>query len=193
MNTTKNSFKKQSSGRGRSAAIATVAVIIVAGAAFGAYSLLHKDPVKIADASDSQAAKSDFAGDSQKTVPENTPTPDANGTDQNGVISSSTPSSSQWSKSKDGSSVIVYSPAKNGLLTSGASVFGTAKSSSVSYRLSDNEAGPLASDTAKVVDGKFSIKLTFSTSASTGTVEIFNQPDPYGPESNNVVIPVRFK
>jgi hypothetical protein len=138
------------------------------------------------------SAQADYS-EGDKNIPSGTPESNASGTDQNGSIADQTPPSSDWSSSSDGNSIVVYSPAKNGLLTSGSSVFGRATSNTVSYRLSDSASGLLTSGTANVVDGKFSIKLSFSAAASTGNVEVFNQTDPYSPESNNVIIPVRLQ
>lgn len=138
------------------------------------------------------SAQDDFPG-GNKPVPPTTPEPSASGTDQNGSTDSQTPDQSTWSTSKDGTSIVVYGPAQNSLFTSGSSVFGSATSDTVSYRLSDNVSGLLTSGTANVVDGKFSIKLSFTSSASAGNIEIFNQQNLYGPESNNVLIPVKFK
>jgi len=174
--------------------ILVLLVVVAAGALV--FHLTHKSrpsySTNAKTTSTAPSAQNDFQGDNQKTVPETVPEANASGADQNGSIDT-IPPSSQWTKSDDGTSIIVYGPAKNSSFASGDLVFGAANSGTVSYRLSDSVSGLLTSGTASVVDGKFSIKLSFSTSADSGNIEIFNQKDPYSPESNNVLVPVRFK
>jgi hypothetical protein len=144
--------------------------------------------------STAKSAQDNFGGDNQKIVPATTPIASVNVSDQNGSISQSIPPSSQWSTSQDKTSLVVYSPSQNSLFSSGSVVFGTAaEASTVSYRLTDSVSGVITTGTANVVDRKFSIKFSFSTTADRGNIEIFNQATPNSPESNNVLIPVRFK
>lgn len=183
----------------RSVALIVVAIVLAAAIYTACARIFHIWPLRhtAAPASDyhttstAPSAQDNFKGD-KKPVPQTTPEPSATGTDQNGAVTNQPPDQSTWSKSPDGHSIIVYAPAKNSTFTSGGSVFGAASSATVSYRLSDAVSGLLTSGTVNVVDGKFSIKLSFSSSASTGNIEVFTQQDSYGPESNNVLIPVRF-
>lgn len=190
-------MKKHSSRRARKPYI-IIALLVITVVLIGGTLWLHdhNKPQYKATAkttSTAKSAQSDFEGDSQKTIPASTPDPDATATDESSNATLPTTSASQWSKSKDGTSIIVYSPTPNNLFTSGDTVTGTATSSSVSYRLTDSVSGNLTNGTASVVNGKFSIKFTFATSASTGNVEVFNQENSFSPETNNVLIPVRFK
>ena len=123
---------------------------------------------------------SNDAGDSGNTV-----------TDNNGNVST-TPPSSQWSKSKDGTSIVVYTPTANGTLASGDTLSGTSTGTSVSFRLVDNVSGVISQGKLAVVSGKFSGTFNFSTSATEGQVDVFNQASDQT-ESNNVTIPVSFK
>lgn len=144
--------------------------------------------------SKSATAQSDFNGGDKRSTDTNTNTA-ANGadntlTDNNGAVSS-TPQSSQWSKSTDGSSIIVYGPAANSNLSDGAVLSGAATGSRVSFRLVDNLSGVIANGSISVVNGKFSGTLHFSTQATEGQIVVFDQA-PDGTESNNTTIPVRF-
>lgn len=123
--------------------------------------------------------------------------PDANisnsATDTLGSIpTQQAPSSSMWTKSKDGSSIVVMSPVSKGLVKSGDSIYGTAESDKVFYELEDDVSGIILQGEVSVVDGRFSIKLNFSTSGTNGRINIYNQVAD-GTESNNVSIDVRFK
>jgi hypothetical protein len=110
--------------------------------------------------------------------------------DNKGVIDS-VPSESVWTKSADGSSVIVYGPAANQTLKSGQKLTGTSTATVVNFRLIDNVQGVIATGTIDVIDGKFSGTFDFSTTADQGQVDIFTTA-PNGSEANTVSIPVRF-
>jgi hypothetical protein len=181
--------------------LAVIAVVYVAGAqALGWWPHLRSTGNKVGGNSPAQTtstaptAQSNYNGGSERPTTTNSNTA-ANGanntvTDNNGSSPTTTPSSS-WSKSADGSSIVVYTPAANGLLTSGDSVSGTSTQPSVSFRLVDNLSGVIAEGKLTVVNGKFSGTFSFSTKATGGQVDIFNQAAD-GTESNNVAIPVRF-
>ena len=83
-------------------------------------------------------------------------------------------------------------PAKDSLFSNGDTVYGTAVSGTVSYELEDDVSGVILQGQAKVVSGRFSVKLSFSTSGVNGKINIFNQASD-GSESNNVSVDVRFK
>lgn len=112
-------------------------------------------------------------------------------TDNNGVITN-TPAENTWSKSPDGSSIIVYTPAQNQVLLSGQTISGSATVSRVNFRLIDNLSGVIAQGSIDVTNGKFSGTFNFSTAASEGRVDVYTA-NAEGVESNNVAIPVRFK
>lgn len=112
-------------------------------------------------------------------------------TDNNGVITD-TPPESSWTKSQDGASIIVYTPAQNQVLSSGQTISGSATVSRVNFRLIDNLTGVIAQGSIDVKGGKFSGTFNFSTTASEGRVDVFTA-NTEGVESNNVAIPVRFK
>lgn len=170
-----------------------VAAILVLGAGAVVFAMISRDDNTTTPSADSlPTAQSDFNGNEVKQQPNKTPDANASATDNNGSNASATPPSSQWTTSKDGSSIIVYSPSSNSKFSSGSTVYGTAKSSAVSYELEDTVSGVIAQGTANVVNGKFSVDFSFSTSASSGKINIFNQ-DPQGVVSNIVIVPVSFK
>ncbi len=98
--------------------------------------------------------------------------------------------SEQWTKSPDGS-LVVHAPYSNKSLVAGDILSGASSGSRVSYRLIDNVSGQIAQGSLRVVDGKFSGVFEFSTKATEGQVDVFNQA-PDGTETNNISIPVRF-
>lgn len=112
-------------------------------------------------------------------------------TDNKGVVSA-TPAESTWSKSPDGSSIIVYTPTQNQILSSGQTLSGASTASQVNFRLIDNVSGVIAQGSITVVDGKFSGTFNFTTTGTQGRVDVFTA-NAEGVESNNVAIPVRFK
>lgn len=137
-------------------------------------------------------AQSNFNSGTVKRQPANTPDSVASATDNNGSATMTTPPSSQWTTSKDGSSIVIYSPSPNTVVSSGDTVYGTAKTTTVSYELEDNVSGVTTQGVANVVNGKFSIKFTFTTKATSGKINIFNQ-DAEGVIKNIVTVPVSFK
>lgn len=109
-------------------------------------------------------------------------------TDNNGQTTDVTPSDS-WSYSKN-KSLVVHSPTAQQVLKSGSLLEGSSTSNKISFRLIDNVSGVIAQGDLNVIDGKFSGKFLFSTSANEGRVDIFTI-NPDGTESNNISIDVR--
>lgn len=137
------------------------------------------------------SAQSSFTGnDTSKQDHSSVDKPSVKITDNSGTLSS-IPASQYWSKSSDGSSIIVYTPSQNEALNKSVTISGQATSKQVSYRVIDNVTGLISSGNINVIDGKFSASLTFSTTATEGRVDVFNQSD-YGKETNDVSVPVRF-
>ena len=132
-------------------------------------------------------AQSDYTGGS----PRSTQTTDiAPGTvaDNQGQVST-TPPSTQWSTSPNGA-ITVYSPVQNSVLHSGDTLSGAATGDRVSFRLIDNVSGVISQGSLSVVNGKFSGTFNFSTKATEGRVDVFNQAAD-GTESNNVSVQVK--
>lgn len=88
--------------------------------------------------------------------------------------------------------ITVFQPAKNATLHSGATLSGTAKINTVSYRLIDDKVGVIGSGSLKVKNGKFSGRFSFNSNGSEGRLDIFNQLED-GREVDVIEIPVRFK
>ncbi len=91
----------------------------------------------------------------------------------------------------DSGVIMLHSPSKDQLITSGTLVSGTSKTTSVSYRIKDTERGVIGQGQLTVNNGSFSGKLTIHSSANSGTLEIFSL-DNEGREINRIKIPVRF-
>src|ERR1700740_829198 len=70
---------------------------------------LHKRLVSpVAKTTSTAASAQDNFKGGDKAFAKNTPETSASGTDQHGVTSDQVPPSSQWTKSSDGSSIVVY-------------------------------------------------------------------------------------
>jgi len=105
--------------------------------------------------------------------------------------SPSTPPQSQWVKSADGS-ITLYAPAKDATLTSGDSLSGASSLERVSFRLIDDVSGVIAQGSLSVVNGKFSGKFSFSTTGTSGRLDVFSASSD-GVESSNIEIPIRYR
>lgn len=134
------------------------------------------------------SAQSDFSGGSERSTATTNKTEGiVEDTQGNSTVDTS---SEQWTKSQDGS-LVVYAPYSSKLLASGDILSGVSNGSRVSYRLIDNISGQIAQGSLQVVNGRFSGVFEFSTKATEGQVDVFNQASD-GTETNNVSIPVRF-
>ncbi len=133
---------------------------------------------------------------SKAPPPKNPKTPSSttnNGTatDNNGQVPSGVSNNpSQWAVSTSGA-VTLKSPLKNSTLKSGDTITGAATSSTVQYRLIDDQVGVLAQGAISVVNGSFSASINFKPYASSGRLDIFNI-DANGKEINEVQVPVNF-
>lgn len=110
--------------------------------------------------------------------------------DTNGTISNNIDTSNP-TVSKTGE-ISVFTPKNNTLVSSGFTVSGLSKLSIVSYRIIDEVSGVISTGELRVLDGKFSGVLSFSTNASEGRIDFFGTKFD-GTEYSNVEIPVRFK
>lgn len=137
------------------------------------------------------SAQSDFSSGSPRKEATQSNLNEGTVTDNNGVIPD-TPPESSWTKSPDGASIMVYTPAQNQVLSSGQVISGSATVNRVNFRLIDNLSGVIAQGSIDVINGKFSGTFNFSTTASEGRVDVFTA-NTEGVESNNIAIPVRFR
>lgn len=131
------------------------------------------------------------------TTPAQTSTPkEPNGvpqgttTDNHGQAAVST-NSQQWTTSQSGA-ITLKQPLSGSTFKSGAIIAGSATVSQVQYRLIDNSVGKIAEGTLSVVNGSFSGTVTFQPHASAGQLDVFSTNYPYGPELNEIQIPVNF-
>ena len=189
--------KKVKPSRKKPIILASAVVVLISAIAVAILLYHHKNtahnPSGAKTTSTSPSAQSGFKDGGEKLgnkAPE--PSPTNTGTDNAGSTTPNNTNSSSWNKSSDGSSIVVMSPASNSLFTSGTTVFGTATGSSVHYELEDDVSGVILQGQASVVNGKFSVTLSFSTAGFSGRINIFHQASD-GTESDNVAIPVKFK
>lgn len=88
--------------------------------------------------------------------------------------------------------ISLYVPRKQSTMTSGHTVAGASSLKTVSYRLIDSVSGVIATGELQVINGKFSGKLDFKTSAKEGRLDIYaSRMD--GTEYSNIEIPLRFE
>lgn len=88
--------------------------------------------------------------------------------------------------------ITVYSPQNNTLVSPSIEVAGKSSLASVNYRVIDSATGVVATGVLPVVDGHFAGKLTVSTSAKEGRLDLFaSKAD--GTEYSSIEIPVRFQ
>lgn len=154
--------------------------------------ILNRGPVvdKVSKTtSDTPSAQSDFDSGDDRSAAQSTNKPQINVADTQG--SDKAPNGSAPTTSQD-SIISVYSPAPNGLFVNGASLTGKSSAAKVSYRLMDDVSGVTATGDLMVINGSFSGKFSFSTSASVGRLDVF-QISTGGVERSIVEIPVRFK
>lgn len=135
-----------------------------------------------------ETAQNDFTGGTDRAPAQSNTN---EGTVETNSSQSSVPDESQWSVSNSGL-ITVYSPSKNGLLSSGDALSGKSTLAKVSFRLIDNVTGVIIQGDLPVENGTFSGKFNFSTTATEGRLDIFSA-SPDGVEQNNVELPVRFK
>lgn len=142
--------------------------------------------------SSADTAQDDFSGANERdpgnTMGENRGS--AVVTDTNGNIDSSI-DTNKSTISKNGL-IQVFSPLNDQTLVQDLEITGKSSLDRVSYRLIDNVSGLISAGTIKVVEGNFSGKLTFQTTASEGRLDIYSTTQD-GVESENIEIQVRFR
>jgi hypothetical protein len=175
--------------------ILALVALIFAGVAYGYYAYkanswpfqrTYPEPQEINKPTSEEDERIKDAGNLNQST--NDDSPDSGVSDLGGQ---GTSDSQEGDITSDSGAITLYSPTKDQLLSNGALVSGTAKTTSVSYRIKDTERGVIGQGDLTVNDGKFSGKLTIYSSASTGTFEIFSL-DSEGREINRIKIPVRF-
>lgn len=143
---------------------------------------------RAATTSKAKTAQSDFSQGEQRST---TTTNPSEGTvaDTGGTVAN-LPPSSQWANNGP---LTVYTPVQSSVLHSGDTLSGAYSGSGrVSFRLIDSVSGVISQGALVVVNGKYSGVFNFTTNATEGRVDIFNQAAD-GTESNNVSITVRFQ
>jgi|GEM_PF-1783418 len=93
-------------------------------------------------------------------------------------------------KSQSGK-ITLFSPTEGQDVSKSIDVKGTAEVAVVFYRIHDNSRGMIGNGKLSVVDGKFSGKLSVSTSAQSGTFEVYSF-DSQGRETNHISVGVKF-
>jgi len=163
-------------------------ILVCVVLATGAY-LWHRHSEKpVAKTTSKQAsAQSNFTKGGGHESSTNTGVTQGSATDNKGDASATQGETGTSSASGE---VTVVSPAKNGTLTSGDVVRGTATGASqVQYRLIDDNVGVIAQGGLGVVNGTFSGKLQFKAHASTGRLDVYTLND-QGQETNEVQLQI---
>lgn len=170
-----------------------LAVVLVVGGGIGVYKFLNKSS-KTTDTvskttSNEESAQSDYKAGGKRDAAQPQDKPEVGVTDTGG--STQTGSNSAPIRSSDGV-ISVTSPAANSIFSSGSSLAGESSAPKVSYRLMDNVSGVTATGELTVVNGRFSGRFNFSTSASQGRLDVFVVNTDLT-EKSVVEVPVRFR
>lgn len=112
------------------------------------------------------------------------------GTDTKGQTTSNT-NSSQWITASSGN-ITIEQPIANTTLQNGSTLSGTAKISTIHFRLIDNAVGVISEGTLSVVNGKFSGSLSFTPHSPTGQLDVFDVGT-NGVELDEIQIAVKFQ
>lgn len=88
--------------------------------------------------------------------------------------------------------ITVYSPNKDSIIKSGVILSGTSTLPKVEYRIIDSVSGVITTGSLAVKDGRFSGKITISTSANEGRIDVFAVRSDLT-EYSHIEIPVKFK
>jgi hypothetical protein len=167
--------------------IISITLVVVALAAF--VYVWHRHNTKpVAKTTSKQAsAQSNFTSGNAHENSTNTGVTQGSATDNKGDASAT---QGETGTSSASGVVTVVSPAKNGMLTSGDVIRGTAAGArQVQYRLIDDNVGVVAQGGLDVVNGTFSGKLQFKAHASTGRLDVYTLNE-QGQETNEVQLQV---
>ncbi len=171
-----------------------VGLIIIVLVGFFAYQSSNDDTGLDSDAkttSSAETAQSSFSDGNERPIQEaNQDKGEAVITDNSGSIAE-VPDESTWVSSSTGQ-ITLYSPSENQLIINGNEISGESSLSSVNFRIIDDISGVISTGQISVVNGKFSGNMQFSTSASSGRLDIYATRDD-GSEFSNIEVPVLFK
>jgi hypothetical protein len=192
----KNSmYKNQVSKKRRYApiGIAVLAVVFVAGIlGYKHYTNANRLPDAVTT-SKAKTAQSDYSDGAPRET-------NTSGSNNNGGVvdkkgqsdNSSLPSPDKWTSSSSGA-VTLQRPTAGEVVKSGDTISGTATTSTVQYRLVDDKYGVIGQGSLNVVDGKFAGALQFTSSHTTGTINIFSLDPASGAEINSAKIKVSYE
>lgn len=110
--------------------------------------------------------------------------------DTNGTIDSSIDTTNPITSSTG--EISIFAPRPNSIIKSGTTISGSSSLPRVSFRIIDSVTGMIATGELNVTNGKFSGKLTCSTTANEGRIDIFGTRDDLS-EFSNVSLDVRFE
>jgi len=170
-----------------------VLILVVAGGSVFYYAkYYHHNKNMVADTASSKKPIEATPSKPTKTQVATTPATNPGGSvNENGQTPSSLPPSSDWVSSSSGD-ITLQLPTENTTVETGDTISGTATVSSVNYILSDTSVGEIDQGTLPVVNGRFSGKMEFSTSAPSGTLQVYYANPSNGAEEDLVEINVNF-
>jgi type II secretory pathway pseudopilin PulG len=181
----------------REKGIVVLLLFLIVLSLIGSYWFIKRDrnrmvqDLSVKTTSTAPTAQADFTDGNERS--QNTTNPDkgnVNVEDNQGSIPQNI-SSNQPLTSED-KQISVLSPQRSQVLMNGDQIAGNTNIGSIQYRIIDSISGVIASGTLQVVNSKFSAKLTFTSNAKEGRIDIFSVQDD-GRETSSVEIPVRFK
>ena len=107
--------------------------------------------------------------------------------DNNGTISNGTDTTNPIISSTG--EITIYAPRQKADVKSGDEISGASTLQKVSYRIIDDVSGVIATGTLQVVNGKFSGKLSYVSTAKEGRLDIFGTRSD-GVEYSNVTVSI---
>ncbi len=188
--------QKSTSHKIRNIVIAVAVVLLVI---IGIYYFRNKNITVTSTAttksSQSVSNKPKVVGATSKPTPHistnNNSEPTGTVVNNNGEVSNSLPPSSEWTSSTNGD-ITLQQPTNNSVLTSGDSLSGTANVSNVSFILTDNAVGVIDQGNLSVVNGKFSGTLHFTSTSSSGTLQVYYPNPSNGAEEDIININIKY-
>lgn len=109
----------------------------------------------------------------------------------NGNTTSTLPPASEWTTSSGGQ-ITLQQPTNNATLSTGDTISGLAKVSTVQFVLTDNSVGQIAQGNLNVVNGKFSGTISFTAHSSTGNLELYYPNPSNGAEEYIINVSVKY-
>lgn len=187
--------QKSTSHKIRNIVLAIIVVLLVIG---GIYYFRNKNKSLTSNTSKSSqnvSKKPKIVAATSKPTPHkstaNNSEPTGTVVNNNGKVSNSLPPSSEWTYSTNGY-ITLQQPTNNSVLAPGDTLSGTAKVNNVSFILTDNAVGVIDQGNLSVINGRFSGTLHFTSTSSSGTLQVYYPNPSNGAEEDIININIKY-